>query len=135
MGSAYTPDENTARLDLPRGGGLRIFPSEARVAEELYAVVKEHARGEYIYATPDCPQVYFLNGFRNPTRTLFDFQDDRPDRTERILSVIRAHDVNLVVLNNDPPFSEKASPELRAALEREFPNRAVVDNFEIRWKS
>jgi hypothetical protein len=135
MGSAYSPDENTARLDLPRGGGLRIFPSEARVAEELYAVVKEHARGEYIYATPDCPQVYFLNGFRNPTRTLFDFQDDRPDRTERILSVIRAHDVNLVVLNNDPPFSEKASPELRAALEREFPNRAVVDNFEIRWKS
>ena len=135
MGYGYSPDENIAKLGLPRGGGLHIYPEDARTAEDLYAVVKQHARGEYIYATPDCPEVYFLNGYRNPTRTLFDFQDDRPDRTERILSVIHAHDVNLVVLNNDPLFSEKASPELRAALEREFPNRADVDNFEIRWKS
>jgi hypothetical protein len=134
MGKAYSPDPNTARLDLPRGGGLRIYPGNARLYEELYAVVKRHARGQYIYATPDCPEVYFLNGFRNPTRTLFDFDDDRPGRTERILAAIHAHDINLVVLNEAPLFSEKASRELRGALEREFPNQATVDSFEVRWK-
>jgi hypothetical protein len=134
MGSAYSPDEDTALLDLPRGGGLRIFPSEARVAEELYAVVKEHARGEYIYATPDCPQVYFLNGFRNPTRTFFDHFDFGPDRTARILATIHAHDINLVVLNDAPSFSDKVPLDLRADIEKEFPNHTSIDSFDVRWK-
>jgi hypothetical protein len=134
MGEWYSPDRNTATLSLPRGGGLRVYPGDARTAEDLYAVIKQHARGEYIYATPDCPQVYFLNGFRNPTRTSFDHRDDRPRRTERILSAIHAHDINLVVLNDAPLFSEKASAELRSALEQEFPNHATIDSFEVRWK-
>jgi hypothetical protein len=134
MGTAYSPDENTARLDLPRGGGLRIDPADARVFHELYAVIKEHARGEYIYATPDCPQVYFLNGFRNPTRTFWDFNDSRPHRTEQILATIHAHKINLVVLNDAPLFSERPSLELRRALEPEFPNHAAVGSFEVRWK-
>ncbi len=134
MGTAYSPDENTARLDLPRGGGLRIYPAEARVFHELYAVIKKHARGEYIYATPDCPQVYFLNGFRNPTRTFFDFEDDRPDRTARILAAIHAHDINLVVLNDAPFFSEQISEELKMALEQEFPRHVRIDFFDVRWK-
>jgi hypothetical protein len=134
MGSAYSPDEDTALLDLPRGGGLRISPSEARVAEELYAVVKEHARGEYIYATPDCPQVYFLNGFRNPTRTFFDHFDFGPDRTARILATIHAHDINLVVLNDAPSFSDKVPLDLRADIEKEFPNHTSIDSFDVRWK-
>jgi hypothetical protein len=134
MGEWYSRDHNIAKLDLPRGGGLRVYPSNAQLYEGLYAAVKKHARGEYIYATPDCPQVYFLDGFRNPTRTLFDFEDDRPDRTERILATIHAHDINLVVLNEAPLFSGKVSVELRTALEREFPNHTTVDIFEVRWK-
>jgi Dolichyl-phosphate-mannose-protein mannosyltransferase len=134
MGEWYSPDKNVARLDLPRGGGLRVYPGNARLYEDLYAVVKQHARGEYIYATPDCPQVYFLNGFRNPTRTFFDFEDSHPDRTERILSTIHVHDINLVVLNERPLFSEKATLELRTALEEEFPDHVAVGIFDVRWK-
>jgi hypothetical protein len=40
------------------------------------------ANGKLIDATPDCPEVYFLYGFRNPTRTLFDFGDEQAGRTD-----------------------------------------------------
>jgi hypothetical protein len=134
MGEWYSVDRNVARLELPRGGGLRIYPGNARSYEELYGVVTKHARGEYIYATPDCPEVYFLNEFRNPTRTLFDYADDPAGRTQRILAAIQGHDVNLVVLNPSPLFSDKVPADLREALEREFPNRTDAGGFEVRWK-
>ena len=82
----------------------------------------------------DCPEVYFLAGRRNPTRTLFDFVDEPRGRTARIVSTIHAHNVQLVVLNREPHFSGAVPPDLRAALEEEFPNRADAGKFEVRWK-
>jgi hypothetical protein len=134
MGEQYSPDKQTATLTLPRAGGLRGYAGQARIYEELATILKLHARGEYIYATPDCPEVYFLNGFRNPTPTLYDLADDPIGRTERILQAIRQHDINLVVLNAYPQFSPPVPADLRAALESEFPNRAQSGKFEVRWK-
>ena len=102
--------------------------------EDLDAILRQHSRGTYIYATPDCPEVYFLYGFRNPTPTLFDVADDPVGRTERILQAIRQHDVNLVVLNQYPQFSGPVPADLRAALELEFPNSVDTGKFEVRWK-
>ena len=134
MGEQYSPDKQVATLTLPRAGGLRVYPGQARIYEELAIILKQHARGEYIYATPDCPEVYFLNGFRNPTPTLYDLADDPVGRTERILQTIQQHDINLVVLNAYPQFSPPVPTDLRAALESEFPNRALAGKFEVRWK-
>jgi hypothetical protein len=97
-------------------------------------VVVQHAHGGYIYATPDCPEVYFLSGFRNPTRTLFDFLDDENGRTQRILAAIHAHEVDLVVINLAPSFSGPVPQDLREAIEREFPEQTITGNFEVRWK-
>lgn len=134
MGEQYSPDRQVSRLTIPRAGGLRVYPESAGLYEELGVLVQQHARGEYIYATPDCPEVYFLNGFRNPTPTLFDFYEDPAGRTQRILQSIRQHGVNLVVLNGRPQFSVPLPSDLRAALELEFPNRARTGKFEVRWK-
>ena len=134
MGEQYSSDKQVATLTLPRAGGLRVYPGQARIYEELATILKQHARGQYIYATPDCPEVYFLNGFRNPTPTLFDLSDDPTGRTERILQTIRQRDINLVVLNAYPQFSPPVPADLRAALESEFPNRAHTGKFEVRWK-
>jgi hypothetical protein len=134
MGEQYVPDKQVVRLTLPRAGGLRVSPGSARLYEDLDAILKQHSRGTYIYATPDCPEVYFLYGFRNPTPTLFDVADDPVGRTERILQAIRRHDVNIVVLNHYPQFSGPVPAELRAALESEFPNRTDTGKFEVRWK-
>jgi hypothetical protein len=134
MGEQYVPDKQVVRLNLPRAGGLRVSPGSARLYEDLDANLKQHSRGTYIYATPDCPEVYFLYGFRNPTPILFDAADDPVGRTERILEAIRQHDVNLVVLNKYPQFSGPVPADLKAALESEFPNSVETGKFEVRWK-
>ncbi|HLM81365.1 MAG TPA: hypothetical protein VK302_12145 [Terriglobales bacterium] len=134
MGREYRPDQQSARLELPRAGGLRVYPRYARTYDDLSAIIKEHAHGKYIYATPNCPEVYFLNGFRDATATLFRTTYDPSEVTQVVMGALREHDVNLVVLNGNPWYSGPISLELRAALEREFPNRATAGPFEVRWK-
>jgi hypothetical protein len=133
-GELEVPASGAADFVLPRSGGLHLYGASARIRTELVNVVLRHARGNYIYATPDCPEVYFLSGFRNPTPTLFDFLDEPTGRTERILAAIHAHDVNLVVLNLAPSFSDPVAPDLREALYREFPEQTHTGSFEVRWK-
>jgi hypothetical protein len=135
MGQRYAPDGQSAKLMLPRAGDLRVSPETARTYEELGALLAQHANGKYIYATPDCPEVYFLYGFRNPTRTLFDFNDDPEGRTQQILATTREHDVRVVVLNRNPEFSGSVPADLRTTLERQYPGHAEAGKFEVRWKS
>jgi hypothetical protein len=136
MGQQYRPDEQTARLELPRAGGLRVYPHFARTYDDLSAIIKDHARGEYIFAAPSCPEVYFLNGLRDATATLFGANYDPSEATQVVMGALREHDVNLIVLKNDEiPFGETVPSGLRAALEREFPNRVIAGPFEVRWKS
>jgi len=125
---------STPDFVLPRAGGLLLYGADAKENTDLVNLVDQHARGKYIYATPDCPQVYFLSGFRNPTRTLFDFLDEQPGRTQRILAAIHARNVNLVVINLAPDFSGPVPQDLREVLEREFPEQALTPNYEVRWK-
>jgi hypothetical protein len=134
MGQQYRPDQQTARLELPRAGGLRVYPRYAHTYDDLSAIIKEHARGEYIFATPNCPEVYFLTGFRDATATMFRTTYDPSEVTQVVMAALREHDVNLVVVNDIPWYSEPISLDLRAALEREFPNRATAGPFEVRWK-
>jgi hypothetical protein len=134
MGSYYAHDTQTQVLTLPRAGGLRVSPESANTYEALGKVIKDHARGEYLYATPDCPEFDFLFDFRNPTRTLFDFVDDPVGRTDRILNALRARDVSIVVINLEPEFSGTVPSDLGEALEEEFPAEQVVDKFIVRWK-
>jgi len=134
MGSYYAEDTQTHELNLQRAGGLRVSPRSAEVYEDLGKVLRDHARGLYIYATPDCPEVYFLYGFRNPTRTLFDFFDDPAGRVERILRLVQSTGVNLIVLNRAPQFSDPVSNDLKLEFQREFPEHQTVGWFEVRWK-
>lgn len=134
MGQQYIPDNQTAKLEGPRAGGIRVEPKFARAYGKLSTVIAEHAHGEYIYAIPNSPEVYFLNGLRDPTSSLFRTNIDPSRQVQTILNVLRLHDVNLVVFNSYVPFMQTISPGLRAALEREFPNREIADQFEVRWK-
>ena len=134
MGSYYAHDIQTQQMTLRRAGGLRVSPDSARTYQTLGKVIADHARGDYVYATPDCPEIYFLYGFHNPTRTLFEFFDDPVGRSGRILGALHARNVSLVVVNEKPLFSDPIPSDLRAALEKEYPARQVVGPFEVRWK-
>jgi Dolichyl-phosphate-mannose-protein mannosyltransferase len=125
-------------LPLARAGGLRVTPQQAEEYDRLIPLIQAHARGPFIYAAPDCPEVYFLSGLRNPTPTFFEFLDpdflDIPVRAERVLRAIRENDVNVAVILDKPEFSGPLPGGLRVALDAQFPESARVGRFEVRWK-
>ena len=138
VGQSYEPDAQTVAVHVPRTAGIRTFPERARTYESLNSIIMQHARGEYIYATPTCPEIYFLSGFRDPIPSperLFLQSLGQPAgwMTPRILAIVHQRNINLVVLNNNPYFTELSS-DLRAAFDQEFPNRADAGDFEVRWK-
>ncbi len=126
-------------LDLPRVGGLQVPAGEVPEFENLVHLIHEHARGRFIYCTPDCPEVYFLSGYRNPTKTIYDFLDpdflDPAAREIRLLNTLAGHRVSLVVLAPpNPLLSGSPSPGLKAALDARYPESATDGHFEVRWK-
>ncbi len=131
---AYDPTTQTARLGLERGGNLRVSPAEKEQYESLISALQDMSTSPYTYATPDVPEVYFLSGLRNPTRTLYEFFDDPEGRTEAILGKLDSLDVNIVVLNSRLRFSGPPSPELLEGLRGRYPQAAMLGGFIVRWR-
>jgi len=133
MGFRYAPDTQTERLTLARSGGLRIFPAEARGYEQLIPFIQSHASGKFIYCTQDCPEVYFLSGLENPTRTMFDFMDDSKGRIDRIMSILESRKVNVIAIHHGAINQSLPDPALESALYQRFRHSARIQTFEVRW--
>ena len=74
FGSRFVETDETVRLKLARSG-LRVRAADATRYEALIGAVQVLAKGRTLWAGPDAPEVYFLSGVPNQTRTLFDFLD------------------------------------------------------------
>jgi hypothetical protein len=133
MDRQYEPYPESRPLALDRAG-LVVPLFQAGQYEAAVRLVRQHARGPYIWASPDAPQLYFLSGYRNPTRSLFEFFDDTTGRTTRILRTLDARGVNLVVLNIKPEFSPRIPMELYRELAKRYPNSALVEPYLIKWR-
>jgi hypothetical protein len=134
LGYSYMPDRVTRILDLPRGGKLRVEPELAKTYEQLIPLIQEHAGTGEIYAAPDCPAVYFLAGYKNPTRALFDFLEGDYHDSERILKFVDSHPIRVIVVNKGPSFSMPFTFDVRKALMQRFPQGRDVGTFEVRWR-
>jgi len=133
----FRPDHSTetALLRLPRAGGLHVSPEDRDLYETVVPMVESLARGPYIYATPDSPEIYFLTGKRNPTRTLFEFLDPHPEtRTARVLAELDRDSVNVVVINRSPLFSAPVSSDLVAGLQARYPMARTVGRLLVVWR-
>ena len=131
MGDYYAAHPPTEPLQLERGG-IRVVPQEKTEVETMAAYVAQFATGDYILALPDAPEVYFLTAKRNPTRTLFDFFDEREGRVDRIIEALDHHQVNLVVLNDGPAvFSEPPPPAPLEVLMERYPLAVRTGRFLI----
>ena len=128
MGYATQRSYVTATLNLPRAH-LRLLPEEAQVYEALIDELVVRAAGGPIWAGPDAPEVYFLGGFRNRGRALFDFLGDAGEPP-----ISRFDGVTAVALNTKPAFSPPLSKELMDSLRARFPEGHPVGNFELRWR-
>jgi hypothetical protein len=123
----------TERLTLPRAG-LRVRPEHVAQYELLIPRLQEVARDRPVWAGPDAPEVYFLGGFRNHTRALFDFLAAGTDSDRSLLDMMDRTGVAAVAVNARPDFSPAPSPQLLAELERRYPGVDTVGRFLVRWR-
>ena len=130
------PSDQWAAVSLPiPRTGLTVSAGDARTYAQVVALLTAHSpAGGYIYAAPDCPELYFLTGRGNPTRTLFDFLDDTTRRDARIAGELEAHDVTAVAINTAPEFSLPIGAGLAALLRARYPDSAAAGDFVVRWR-
>ena len=124
--------EATYMLRNPNAGGIRVPAGEGHVYDRLAEVVREHARGEYIFAAPDCPELYFLTNHRNPTPTFYEFFAE--NSAAGVVQLLNSDEINLVVVNSQPEFSRPIRRDLLSTLITEFPEHETVGQFEVRWR-
>jgi Dolichyl-phosphate-mannose-protein mannosyltransferase len=118
---------------LPRAG-IRMTEGDRSEYSTVVALIQQINGGKrYIYAGPDCPEVYFLSGTRNPTRTLYEFM--RPPRNAKeTLDLLERQEIDVVVINRSPGFSGPLDRRLARAFQRRYPYRAEVGRFLVRWR-
>jgi hypothetical protein len=133
MGNEYSGDGLSRRLFQPRAMSLRVDPAQAWTYDRVVPLVEQLARGGALYASPDCPEVYFLTGMPNPTRTTYEFLSEPRASTSDILRMLTTRHVTVVVINTTPEFSGAMPTDLRDALRLRFPETASVGPFEVRW--
>jgi hypothetical protein len=130
----FVRDNQRYPLEIDRAGGIRVSRADKFQYEQLVKFVRRVARSEYIYATPDCAEVYFLAGFKNPTRTTYDFFDNPNGRVERIKRALEDHEVNAVVINQNPQYSPSPPAELMSWFEQRYSWSFRIGAFQIRWR-
>jgi len=118
-------------LDVDRGQ-LLVHENEKTQYEKVLSLVHEYSEPDApIFATPDCPEVYFLCERPNPTRTMYDFFDDPVGRDERLLRMIDDQNISVVVINLKPAFSSKISTEFATGLWERFEAWKKVGRFVV----
>lgn len=131
---AYHPDiVNSAfvKSDLPRTD-LRIPESDRERYRRIIALIQTMTKpGEPILAFPDCPEIYFLTERANPTRTIYDFFTETPDRNQELIQLIDEKRLQAVVINREPIFSNPISSTMQNALLLRFPERYRVGPFDV----
>ena len=132
FGWRFVETDETVRMKLPRSS-LRVRAADAARYEALIGAVQVLAKDRTLWAGPDAPEVYFLSGVPNRTRTLFDFLDVTAG-TVPLIERIHAVQASLVVLNLQPDFSEPPDQATVDALRVEFPNARSVPGFLVFWR-
>jgi hypothetical protein len=128
------PQDALALLALPRGG-LIVSREDSTTYAQLIGSIRRHASGEWMYVWHDAPQVYFLAGMRNPTRTMFEVFDDSLARsTGELTRALQRHDVRLVVLTDPSGAVRQMDPAFHAWLLTAYPEVEWVERFEVRWR-
>ena len=126
----YEPAHETVLLALPRAG-LRVNPDDAALYGALIPRVRAHAGDGHIWAGPDAPEIYFLSGYPNRTRAIFDFLGASDSSA---VAMMARDDVRAVVLNLRPAFSRSVVSGLLDVARSRFPYGEQIGRFELRWR-
>lgn len=122
-------------LGMPRGGILVPRDDSARYAG-IRAEVLKRATSEWLFVWHDAPEIYFLTGLRNPTRTLFEaFSDPAAQTAGAVERLLQEKHVGVVVLTRRESAQRPMPAALRRWIEREYPSVAWVGATEVRSRA
>jgi len=120
---------------LPSRSGLRVSQHDKKIYESLVhrinALVSED---KPILAMPDCPEVYFLAGRRNPTRTLFEVLGPTVGLIDRRIALIRDLQIPLLVINTEPRHSSTLTDEELQRLSELYSKQDRVERFLLLYR-
>jgi hypothetical protein len=123
----FLPGFPVQTFRLPRGGG--ISGEFVRDAEVAALVAREHATDGLLIATPECPDLYFLSGLRNPT------DNDAGLSAAALLRAIEKHNTKVVAINIGSTFSSgEITPGVIQELYRRYPQSVRVGKYWIGWR-
>jgi hypothetical protein len=135
LGEGYLAYRPNKVLGLSRGGGIRVTDEENILYTQVVELIKKkHGTSQYIYAAPDCPEVYFLSGLRNPSRKFFDFFGESENDRATISELLDKKEINVVVINQKPHFSGQLDTDMIELLKTRFPYAQDLEKFTVRWK-
>ncbi len=133
-GYRFVAHQQSSLMDMERGG-LRIEQSLNDEYGRVVELINALGAGDYIFVSPDSPEVYFLAKRRNPTNVILNVFGATTNsvRTKEVLSSIEEHKVRVIVFNRE--WMSKSLPtELIHALFENFPSVIDTDRFLIRWR-
>jgi hypothetical protein len=135
MGSLSDGDFASTPLALPRAGGIRVPKSDAIEYLELIPFIQRLAGNNPIFAGPDCPEVYFLSGLKNPTPFFSDFHE-QPLEYEKLMRALleQSDSIKVVVINESPEFSLSQLKLLQELVSARFPDSRKIGRFTVYWR-
>ena len=133
VGVRFLPYHPESELELVRGG-LRVSTADKQTYEDVVRLLRQHAAGGTIYAGPDCPEIYFLSGFPNRTRAIFDFLSPTSIDESAMSAMLADGSIRAVVVNTAPLFSPKIDPAVLQLIEARFPSSQQIGRFIVRFK-
>jgi len=95
-------------LLLSNRANILVSERDKIVYEKLVEFIHCHGGdSDFIYAFPDCPEVYFLSEKKNPTKVIFDFYRNSVE-SDSLIKLLNANGIKLVVINFRMEFSRAA---------------------------
>ncbi len=136
MGDLSDGDFASTPLALPRAGGILVPKYDAIKYMELIPFIQGLAGGNPIFAGPDCPEVYFLSGLKNPTPFFFD-DHEPPQEYEKLMRALleQSDSIKIVVINESPQFSLPQLKLLHELVSPRFPRSRQIGTFTVYWRN
>jgi len=130
----YAPPRTPEALGMPRAGGLRVEPDQVVLYTQVLNFVQQKATNGKIYAGPDAPELYFLGGYSNPSRMVYDAFESYSGETARVLAAVDASQPDVIVINRIPTVSTPFPAELVNILNARYPQMQNFGKFQVRWR-
>lgn len=133
IGQSFVRGPTLLPLELPRSG-LLVTPMQSVVYEDMVKLVQEKAAGRPIWAGPDAPELYFLSGLPNRTRTFFEFLDPPEQNARPLVERLDALGVGVAVLKLRPDFWPRPTMATMDSLRPAFPHQRKFLDYIVYWR-